>query len=117
MLFYLLFTLRPLVAVLEHLGVKLDWFLTLQEGTLSKATNAQLSISEKTSKFLGMRHLGICYGFPYIMHCLARYGITRPDLQDAHHPWLDFFETSLNIGMVHVKRQLKYRARIEIPGS
>jgi hypothetical protein len=117
MLFYLLHTLRPLVAVLEHQGVELDWFLRLQKKAEGEAINALLSISEKGSEFFGTRHLGRCYGFPYIMRCLARYGISRPDLEDAPHPWVDFFVTSLKVGIVHANRQLKYRAKIKIPGQ
>jgi RNA-dependent RNA polymerase len=43
--------------------------------------------------------------------------MTRPALDDAPHPWLDFFLTSLNIAMVHANRELKYRARIRIPSG
>lgn len=79
---------RPLVAILEHQGIKIEWFKRLQERAISDANNTLLSISEKAAEFFIIRHLGRSYGVSNIIRYLAKYGITRPQLEDAPHPWL-----------------------------
>jgi RNA-dependent RNA polymerase len=106
---------RPLIAILEHLGVATDWFLRLQTLALSEANDTLLSISEDAAEFLNTRHLGRPYGFPAIIRGLKKYGISRAILEDAPHPMLDFFLRSLSVAIVHVDRELKYRARIRVP--
>jgi hypothetical protein len=105
---------RPLIAILEHLGVATEWFLRLQAKALSEANDTLLSISEEAAEFLNTRYLGRPYGFPAIIRGLKKYGISRAILEDAPHPMLDFFLRSLNVAVVHVDRELKYRARIPV---
>jgi RNA-dependent RNA polymerase len=106
---------RPLIAILEHLGVATDWFLRLQTKALTEERETLLSISDDAADFLNTRHLGRPYGFGQIMRGLTKYGIKRADLEDAPHPMLDFFLRSLSVTTVHVDRELKYRARIPVP--
>jgi RNA-dependent RNA polymerase len=106
---------RPLIAILESQGVKLQWFLKLQEMARTEANNALLSIDEYAADFLMDRHLGRPYGFPQIIRILARHGFTRPMLEEGEHPILDFFLRSLGIAIAHVDRELKYKARIPVP--
>jgi RNA-dependent RNA polymerase len=103
---------RPLIAILEHLGVATDWFLRLQTKALTEECETLLSISDYAADFLNTRHLGRPYGFGQIMRGLTKHGIKRAVLEDAPHPMLDFFLRSLSVATVHVHRELKYRARI-----
>jgi RNA-dependent RNA polymerase len=81
----------------------------------TEANNALLSIDEYAADFLMDRHLGRPYGFPQIIRALAKYGFTRPMLEEGEHPMLDFFLRSLGIAIAHVDRELKYKARIPVP--
>ncbi|KIM33801.1 hypothetical protein M408DRAFT_18806 [Serendipita vermifera MAFF 305830] len=108
---------RPLIAILEHLGVAIDWFSRLQAKAISEANETLLSISDEASEFLTTRHLGRQYGFPFIMRGLTKYGVTRALLEDAPHPMLDFFLCSLSVAIVHIDRELKYKARIPVPSG
>ena len=103
------------MAILEHQGVEIEWFKKLQDKAISEVDNMFLSISEKAADFFTSRRLGRPYGVGSILHYLAINGITRLQLQEAPHPWLDFYLTSLEIARVHIYRELKYRARI--PGT
>jgi len=81
----------------------------------NKTADTLLSISAEAAEFLKINHLGRPYGFPRIVGWLSKYGISRPMLEDAPHPMLDFFLRSLSIATVHIDRELKYRARIPVP--
>lgn len=105
------------MAILEHQGVEVRWFKELQDKAISEADNMFLSISDKVADFFTTRHLGRSYRVDDILRYLANNGITRPQLQEAPHPWLDFYLTSIEIARVHVYRELKYRARIPVPSG
>lgn len=106
---------RPLVAVLEHLGVDISWFVNLQEKATGKASNTLLSIDGQAADYLMERSVGRPYGLPDIIHYLAQHGITRPQLENAPHPWYEFLIHSLSIAVLHIEREIKYKARIPVP--
>lgn len=106
-----------MIAILEHLGVPVDWFLRLQSKAVTDANETLLSISDQAAEFLTKRHLGRQYGLPHIMRGLKKYGVSRAEMEDAPHPMLDFFIRSLSVATVYVDRELKYRARIPVPSG
>lgn len=110
-----LFLNRPLIAILEHLGVQIDWFKRLLVNAQSKMNSTLLSIDEGAAEFFESRRLGLPFDLPRILRSLEKYEVTRVKLQEYDHPFNDFWLRCLDVAKAHIDRELKYKARIPVP--
>ncbi|KAH7868663.1 RNA dependent RNA polymerase-domain-containing protein [Lentinula edodes] len=99
---------RPLIVLLEGLGVPFETFKYYQDLAVKEAHEAMHSL-ESASYFFQVQGIGGSFRLPTVMTLLSKIGYTM--LKD------DFFERVLDLGVKHVLRDLKYRARIPVPGA
>ncbi|KAJ3873480.1 RNA-directed RNA polymerase 2 [Lentinula edodes] len=99
---------RPLIVLLEGLGVPFETFKYYQDLAVKEAHEAMHSL-ESASYFFQVQGIGGSFRLPTVMTLLPKIGYTM--LKD------DFFERVLDLGVKHVLRDLKYRARIPVPGA
>jgi hypothetical protein len=108
---------RPLVAALEHIGLPISWFIGLQESARIQAKRTLNKLDENTADFFQMYRLGASYGFASIIRALAKYKVTLKDLKEKYHPQGDFLMRAIAVSLLHVDKQLKYKAHIPVPGG
>ena len=100
---------RPLIMLLEGLGVPLTVFKTYQDE--AEATTRRAGRSLKDAATLFESHgLGASFRLPSILLHLEKLGINS--LPDD-----DFYKEMLKYGTNHVLRDLKNRAHIPVPGA
>ncbi|KAG8781898.1 hypothetical protein FRC15_007897 [Serendipita sp. 397] len=112
-----LFLNRPLIAILEHQGISIEWFIRLLTDAQVQMDRTLLAINTKAADFLAGRHLGRAFGFPQLINNLFKCQITRVKLEEYPHPIYDFFLRCLDVAKAHVDRELKYKARIPVPSG
>ncbi|KAJ3770047.1 RNA-directed RNA polymerase 2 [Lentinula raphanica] len=95
---------RPLIILLEGLGVPYETFKYYQDLAITEAHQAMQSF-QTASHFFLINGLGSSFRLPDIMKDCAQFGID------------DFSKQVLNLGVQHVLRDVKYRARIPVPGA
>jgi hypothetical protein len=100
---------RPLITLLEGLGIPTDVFLKFQNDAVQETKSATLTLS-KAARLLETHGLGASFRLPSTMHSLARLG-----LNSIHDD--PFYNKLLQIAVYHVLRDLKHHARIPIPGA
>ena len=103
---------RPLIMLLETLGLEKDFFLELQRAAV-RATEDDTESLATASSLLDAHGLGTAFSLKSVFNNMARMGA---DLGTEDDMW-EFLEHVLNFCVNHVLRDLKYRARIPIPGS
>ncbi|KLO16990.1 RdRP-domain-containing protein [Schizopora paradoxa] len=101
-----LFLNRPLIMLLEGLGVPCSVFLDFQRKAVQKARDAEHSI-EDSRKLLEEYGLGASFRLPSVLQNLASL-----DCDIGSH----FEKDVMKLAVFHVLRELKHRARIPIPG-
>lgn len=99
---------RPLIMILDTLGVKHSAFIKLQDEAMETA-QAALEHPESSATLMEMYELGKAFELPNLLRQLSRY-----DLQDLHNRD-PFFRKLSCFSLYHAKRKLKYHARI--PGK
>ncbi|KAG9045507.1 hypothetical protein FS837_006169 [Tulasnella sp. UAMH 9824] len=99
---------RPLIMLLDTLGVKDSAFVKLQDEAIQTA-QAALSHPDSSATLMEMYELGKAFGVPNLLRQLQHYGL------QALHGRDTFFRRLLSFSLYHVKRELKYHARI--PGK
>jgi len=101
---------RPLIMILETLGVPIRSFLHLQETMITSITESAHSI-ELSAQLLATHGLGASFRIPSVLLGLAKLGLASPPTKD------EFLARGLNYCVNHVLRCLKHRARIHVPDS
>ncbi|KAG8970905.1 hypothetical protein FRC05_011673 [Tulasnella sp. 425] len=99
---------RPLIMLLDTLGVKKSAFVKLQDEAIEK-TQVALNHPESSAYLMEMYELGKAFELPSLLTRLSRYGLQKLHGRDP------FFRKLLSCSLYHVKREIKYHARI--PGK
>jgi RNA-dependent RNA polymerase len=111
-----MFLNRPLIMLLEHLGVAPDVILDLQSTCIREVQAIQTSLSQATKVFL-QHNLGASYHLPSLFNNISRY--LRLEISNSpvgglqHH----LVKEALYCAATHALREIKYRAHILVPGS
>lgn len=103
------------MTALEHLGFPISWFVSLQEAARNRARKIERKIDKDTVEFFRLNRLGTSYGFQNTLRVLVEQGITSKQLEKTYHPQQEFFTRLIETSLVHIDRELKYRARIPVP--
>lgn len=98
---------RPLVMILEGLGVDYQVFKNFQDEAVRKAQNSKANF-KRAGHLLESSGLGTSFRLPSIMHRLHELGV--PMQEDP------FYDQLMKFAIHHVLRELKYHARIPVPG-
>ncbi|KAG8970903.1 hypothetical protein FRC05_011671 [Tulasnella sp. 425] len=99
---------RPLIMLLDTLGVKHSAFVKLQDEAI-ETTQSALNHPESSACLMGTYGLGGAFELPGLLTRLSRYGLQGLHGRDP------FFRKLLSFSLYHVKREIKYHARI--PGK
>lgn len=94
--------------LLDTLGVKHSVFVKLQDEAIQTA-QAALSHPDSSATLMEMYELGKAFGLPNLLRQLQHHGLQELHSRDS------FFRKLLTFSLYHVKRELKYHARI--PGE
>ena len=103
---------RPLIMLLETLGLEKEIFLELQREAI-RATEGAVESLATASSLLGAHGLGTAFSLQSVFNSLAHMGA---DLNTQDDMW-PFLKHVLSFCVNHVLRDLKYRARVPIPRS
>ncbi|KAJ3576204.1 hypothetical protein NP233_g613 [Leucocoprinus birnbaumii] len=108
---------RPLVMLLEDLGVSKEAFLALQDKEVTKARTIHDSI-EHFRTVLWHHHLGRPFRFSWIIKQLQELGFEIND-KDPNKPNIDtpFLKQIREVAMMDIMRDIKHSARILVPDS
>jgi len=105
-----MFLNRPLIMILETLGVPIQSFLHLQQAMITSITASARSM-ERSAQLLATHGLGSAFRIPSVLLGLANLGLDSPPAND------EFLARGLNYCVNDVLRSLKHRARIHVPDS
>ena len=111
-----MFLNRPLIMLLEHLGVTPDVIIELQSTSIREVETIRTSLSQATKVFL-QHNLGASYQLPSLFNNISKY--LELDISDGsddslHH---HLVEEAIYCAATHALREIKYRAHILVPGS
>jgi RNA-dependent RNA polymerase len=105
-----MFLNRPLIMILETLGVPIPSFVDLQKVMIASITSSTHRM-ELSAQLLATHGLGTAFRIPSVLLGLAKMGLASPPPEDK------FLARGLNYAVNHVLRCLKHRARIHVPDS
>ena len=111
-----MFLNRPLIMLLEHLGVVSDVIINLHSTCIREVQAIQTSLSQATKVFL-QHTLGASYHLPSLFNNISEYlGL---DISDSPDGGLNHYlmKKALYCAATHALREIKYRAHIPVPGS
>ena len=97
---------RPLIMVLEDLGIRYEVFQRLQDAAVRDVKDAATSL-ENAFKILDQFGLGTSYRLSSTLNHLAKLDLT-PSIMG------DFYDRMIEITIHHILRDLKYHARIPV---
>ncbi|KAJ3544942.1 hypothetical protein NMY22_g2621 [Coprinellus aureogranulatus] len=100
---------RPLITIMEGLGVKYETFRQFQEAAVQETEGAAYVLS-KAGKLLECYGLGSPFRLSSVMNSLEKLGISSL-IGDK------FYDKSMEFAKNHILRLLKNHARIPIPGA
>lgn len=100
---------RPLIMLLEGLGIPFDVFKGYQDMAVHETRTAAHSLSRAAALFEG-HGLGTSYRLPSVMRSLER-------LSNESLTGNQFYEKMLEYAINHILRLLKHYARIPVPGA
>ena len=110
-----MFLNRPLIMLLEHLGVEGDVIIDLQSTCIREVQSIQTSLTRANKVFL-QHNLGTSFHLPSLFNNISKY--LELDISDdpdsLHHRLID---GALYCGATHVLREIKHRAHILVPDS
>ena len=98
---------RPLIMVLEGLGVEYQVFKHYQDKAVLDAEDSRKDL-KRAGRLLESFGLGTSFRLPSVMYHLHKLGV--PMQKDP------FYKHIMDFAINHVLRELKHRARIPIPG-
>ena len=99
---------RPLIMVLEGLGVQYKIFKEYQDGAVMEAEYARQDF-ERAGRLFELFGLGASFRLPSVMYHLHKLGVPMQK-QDP------FYKHLMDFAINHALRELKHHARIPIPG-
>ena len=97
---------RPLIMVLEDLGVPYEVFRDLQDSAVEEAQSSVESL-EKSARLMETFGLGASFRLPSIMLSLYKLGLDPLDKDE-------FWQRMMDFAVNHVLRELKHYARIPV---
>ncbi|KAJ3567357.1 hypothetical protein NP233_g6417 [Leucocoprinus birnbaumii] len=100
---------RPLIVLLEGLGIPYEVFHNFQERAVSQTKDAIATLSG-AARLLESHGLGASFRLPSTLQSLAKLGLHSID-DDP------FYNQLLKVAVYHVLRDLKHHARIPIPNA
>ncbi|KAG6878423.1 hypothetical protein C0993_007024 [Termitomyces sp. T159_Od127] len=100
---------RPLIMLLENLGVRYEVFKDFQDRTVYEAEQSAQSL-ERAARLLEIYGLGSSFRLPSVMLTLTKLNVFDR-LSNR------FYRQMMNCAIYHVLRLLKNHARIPIPGA
>nr|CAA83245.1 unnamed protein product [Phanerodontia chrysosporium] len=100
---------RPLIMIMEHLGVPYEVFEELQDMAVEEAQESVESL-EKAARLLETFGLGASYRLTSIFLSLHKLGV-GPLTGD------EFWQKMMDFAINHVLRELKHHARIPVPNA
>lgn len=112
-----MFLNRPLIMLLEYLGVELSSIITLQATAIREVQSIRTSLSQASKLF--MQHgLGASLQLPSLFNNI----VTLLELEIGNHSRPGFLrhkliEDALYCAATHALREIKYRAHILVPDS
>ena len=110
-----MFLNRPLIMLLEHLGVEKNVVTNLQSISIQEVQSIQTSLSQATKVFQ-QHNLGTSYHLPSLFNNISKYlELDISDHPDSLHNHL--MDEVLYCVATHALREIKYRAHILVPGS
>ena len=110
-----MFLNRPLIMLLEHLGVEPKEIKDLQKASIREVETIRTSLSQAT-KVLLQHNLGASYHLPSLFNNISKYlELDISDGPDSLHHLL--VEEALYCAATHALREIKHRAHILVPGS
>ncbi|KAG8898256.1 hypothetical protein FRB99_007564 [Tulasnella sp. 403] len=99
---------RSLIMLLDNLGVQPTPFMRYLDMAL-EAVHEMLNTPNSSAKLMGDHGLGASYKIPLFLTRLEQYGLTALHQRDP------FIRKLLLYANYHIKRELKYHARIPVP--
>lgn len=106
---------RPLIMLLEGLGIRSEVFMKLQRAALDDVHKATASF-ETAAKLLEWHGLGKAFRLPSLFTSLHKLR-TRDENVSTLLEDDEFFRRVLDFAINHIRRELKYKARIPVPQS
>jgi RNA-dependent RNA polymerase len=105
---------RPLIKILEDLGVPLSTFVELQNAAIQRTKNSFENIDE-LGNLLTSHNLGLSFHLKKLFDRFSvLLGMTAIDLlSESYRTLPSIFQTAVN----HALRDLKYSSKIPVPGS
>lgn len=100
---------RPLIMLLEDLGVPYETFKHLQDDAVHDAQDSVVSL-ERSARLLEAHGLGVAFRLTSVMLGLHKLGL---EPLNGHKFWRQMMDFAIN----HVLRELKHHARIPVPGE
>lgn len=111
-----MFLNRPLIILLEHLGVEDTTFIELQNDAIHSVDCTRYSFQE-ASKLFQQHGFGASFRLASLFNNLVKQLKLPDDSIYAHVLQCDLITTSLAYAATHVLREIKFRGRIAVPGS
>ncbi|KAG1856675.1 RdRP-domain-containing protein [Suillus subalutaceus] len=109
---------RPLISLMEFLGVETQRIIELQDDDIYKAQSVRSSCTN-ASKVIQQHGLGASFHLPSLFTNLSSIlQLEIGDTEDDPSLWTSkLIESSLQCVETYILRELKYRAHIAVPGS
>jgi hypothetical protein len=111
-----MFLNRPLIMLLEHLGVEDKMFIELQNDAIRSVESTRSSFQE-ASKLFQQHGFGASFRLASLFNNLVNQLKLPDDYISPRILQCDLITTSLAYAATHVLRELKFRGRIAVPGS
>jgi hypothetical protein len=113
-----MFLNRPLISLMEFLGVDTQRIIELQDDDICKAQSVRSSCTD-ASKVMQQHGMGAPFHLPSLFSNLTSIlQLEIGDTEDDPSLWTSqLIESSLCCAETHILRELKYRAHIAVPGS
>ncbi|KAI8980167.1 RdRP-domain-containing protein [Trametes punicea] len=107
---------RPLVMVLEDLGVRKEAFLTLQDRAKAAVVTASDTMAT-TIELLRKHDLGHSFGLRWILQHLQKAGMGMPREGQQRVMDNEFVLRLIKYAQSHILREIKHEARVPIPNA
>lgn len=112
-----LFLNKPMIVILEYLGVSDAALMTLQDLAICDVEASRVRFQE-ASKMFGQNGLGASFRMPSLFSNLrTELGLEIRSADNFAGMANRLVRESIRCGCTHVLREIKYRARVRVPGS
>ncbi|KAF9243729.1 RdRP-domain-containing protein [Melanogaster broomeanus] len=109
---------RPLIVVMEYLGLNTERVIELQDRSINEARSIRTSLKD-ASKVLQQHGMGTSFHLPSLFRNMSSILQLKigGEMDDDTNLYNDLIVNSLHCAETHILRELKYRAHIAVPGS